>query len=205
MQQNGNSPSPYSTGYLPQGYFSSSASDPSIHRVLPLDVNNNPIGGKATDLSMVKVSMKREAPEADESFSDTTDEASITNSFKMDEKDLDSLPDCAVCGDKSSGKHYGQFTCEGCKSFFKRAIRKCASYECRGSGSCTIDTQRRNQCQACRLCRCLQAGMKREGQLAQYYFLPFFHLAKIIHHWDISPSRASIGEGVVGPVLKGVF
>lgn len=106
---------------------------------------------------------------------------------------------CVVCADKSSGKHYGQFTCEGkinkkasssfqsqrnmvhsraghvyivqwnhfftgCKSFFKRSVRRNLTYQCRGSKSCPVDQHHRNQCQHCRLKKCLRMGMKREGE-----------------------------------------
>ncbi|OQR66906.1 steroid receptor seven-up [Tropilaelaps mercedesae] len=71
--------------------------------------------------------------------------------------------ECVVCGDKSSGKHYGQFTCEGCKSFFKRSVRRNLSYTCRGNRNCPIDQHHRNQCQYCRLKKCLKMGMRREG------------------------------------------
>lgn len=72
--------------------------------------------------------------------------------------------ECAVCGDKSSGKHYGVFTCEGCKSFFKRSVRRNLSYTCRASRNCPIDQHHRNQCQFCRLKKCLKVGMRREGE-----------------------------------------
>ncbi|XP_014302743.1 COUP transcription factor 2-like, partial [Myotis lucifugus] len=71
--------------------------------------------------------------------------------------------ECVVCGDKSSGKHYGQFTCEGCKSFFKRSVRRNLSYTCRANRNCPIDQHHRNQCQYCRLKKCLKVGMRREG------------------------------------------
>ncbi|KAL0271571.1 UNVERIFIED_CONTAM: hypothetical protein PYX00_008626 [Menopon gallinae] len=72
--------------------------------------------------------------------------------------------ECVVCGDKSSGKHYGQFTCEGCKSFFKRSVRRNLTYSCRGNRNCPIDQHHRNQCQYCRLKKCLKMGMRREGK-----------------------------------------
>nr|KAF6414262.1 retinoid X receptor gamma [Molossus molossus] len=70
---------------------------------------------------------------------------------------------CAICGDRSSGKHYGVYSCEGCKGFFKRTIRKDLLYTCRDNKACLIDKRQRNRCQYCRYQKCLVMGMKREG------------------------------------------
>uniref|UniRef100_A0A4W6FIV3 Retinoic acid receptor RXR n=1 Tax=Lates calcarifer TaxID=8187 RepID=A0A4W6FIV3_LATCA len=70
---------------------------------------------------------------------------------------------CSICGDRSSGKHYGVYSCEGCKGFFKRTVRKDLTYTCRDNKDCMVDKRQRNRCQYCRYQKCLAMGMKREA------------------------------------------
>ncbi|CAF0768370.1 unnamed protein product [Adineta steineri] len=66
---------------------------------------------------------------------------------------------CSVCNDVASGYHYGVWSCEGCKAFFKRSIQGTNDYVCPATNTCTIDKHRRKSCQACRLRRCYEVGM----------------------------------------------
>ncbi|XP_015202858.1 nuclear receptor subfamily 2 group C member 2 isoform X2 [Lepisosteus oculatus] len=70
---------------------------------------------------------------------------------------------CVVCGDKASGRHYGAVSCEGCKGFFKRSVRKNLTYSCRSNQDCIVNKHHRNRCQFCRLKKCLEMGMKMES------------------------------------------
>ncbi|MED6283849.1 COUP transcription factor 2 [Characodon lateralis] len=92
----------------------------------------------------------------------TSSSSSSSSSSSMDKQQSQQI-ECIVCGDKSSGKHYGQFTCEGCKSFFKRSVRRNLTYTCRANRNCPVDQHHRNQCQYCRLKKCLKVGMRREA------------------------------------------
>ncbi|XP_030357105.1 nuclear receptor subfamily 2 group C member 2 isoform X1 [Strigops habroptila] len=61
------------------------------------------------------------------------------------------------------GRHYGAVSCEGCKGFFKRSVRKNLTYSCRSNQDCIINKHHRNRCQFCRLRKCLEMGMKMES------------------------------------------
>ncbi|RWS28326.1 hypothetical protein B4U80_10470 [Leptotrombidium deliense] len=85
--------------------------------------------------------------------------------------DISSAQLCHVCGDRASGRHYGVSSCDGCRGFFKRSVRRNLVFTCKENGNCVIDVVRRNQCQSCRFKKCLQVNMRREGE-----FLIFFSL-----------------------------
>uniref|UniRef100_A0A3P8ZLM9 Estrogen receptor 2a n=1 Tax=Esox lucius TaxID=8010 RepID=A0A3P8ZLM9_ESOLU len=70
---------------------------------------------------------------------------------------------CAVCHDYASGYHYGVWSCEGCKAFFKRSVQGHNDYICPATNQCTIDKNRRKSCQACRLRKCYEVGMTKCG------------------------------------------
>ncbi|XP_060127369.1 nuclear receptor subfamily 2 group C member 2 isoform X4 [Zootoca vivipara] len=93
-----------------------------------------------------------------------TDSASVERLLaKTDVQRPQVVEYCVVCGDKASGRHYGAISCEGCKGFFKRSVRKNLTYSCRSNQDCIINKHHRNRCQFCRLKKCLEMGMKMES------------------------------------------
>ncbi|KAA0196728.1 Nuclear receptor subfamily 2 group E member 1 [Fasciolopsis buskii] len=80
------------------------------------------------------------------------------------------FPCSRVCDALLNFVELGEFSCAG---FFKRSIRRNRQYVCKNrstvggkpnAGNCRIDKSHRNQCRACRLRKCLEVGMNRDGK-----------------------------------------
>uniref|UniRef100_A0AC35FE23 Uncharacterized protein n=1 Tax=Panagrolaimus sp. PS1159 TaxID=55785 RepID=A0AC35FE23_9BILA len=67
--------------------------------------------------------------------------------------------ECAVCGDKGDGQHFGADACRACAAFFRRTIAGKMKYVCRFENNCAINKTLRCMCRSCRLTKCLEVGM----------------------------------------------
>uniref|UniRef100_H2YD29 Uncharacterized protein n=1 Tax=Ciona savignyi TaxID=51511 RepID=H2YD29_CIOSA len=92
----------------------------------------------------------------------TTSVGITQNQSFFDNDEDDSWKVCGVCNDKATGYHFNALTCEGCKGFFRQATAAFYTFTCTYNNQCSITKSNRRQCQACRLRKCIQIGMKRE-------------------------------------------
>ena len=63
------------------------------------------------------------------------------------------FPPCGVCGEASTGVHYGAAVCEGCKGFFRRRVvfRDVPALVCGSGGQCSVSGKTtRIHCKLCR-------------------------------------------------------
>ncbi|XP_053311180.1 nuclear receptor subfamily 1 group I member 2 [Spea bombifrons] len=91
------------------------------------------------------------------------EEEDASTSYGTADDDDDGEPKiCRACGDRATGYHFNAMTCEGCKGFFRRAMKRDLRLSCPFQNSCIINKNNRRHCQACRLKKCLDIGMKKE-------------------------------------------
>uniref|UniRef100_A0A8C4RY13 Nuclear receptor subfamily 1 group I member 2 n=1 Tax=Erpetoichthys calabaricus TaxID=27687 RepID=A0A8C4RY13_ERPCA len=98
----------------------------------------------------------------EENFVEEVGQSCMTEDEEDEESEDNEPKVCRVCGDKANGYHFNALTCEGCKGFFRRAMKRTSQLSCPFQNSCIITKNNRRQCQACRLKKCLDIGMRKE-------------------------------------------
>lgn len=75
--------------------------------------------------------------------------------------------------------HRSQWGLIVCFFIQQRSIRRNRQYVCKAKseGACLVDKTHRNQCRACRLRKCVEVGMNKDGNLN---FFPHFNLKSIL-------------------------
>ena len=97
----------------------------------------------------------------DESSTNNLTLRTSTNNMTNSNQSSNSAGSCPICGDEISGFHYGTFSCESCKGFFKRTVQNKKIFTCHSSdGECNITSFNRKRCPACRFSKCIKAGMR---------------------------------------------
>uniref|UniRef100_A0AAR2L4R8 Vitamin D receptor b n=1 Tax=Pygocentrus nattereri TaxID=42514 RepID=A0AAR2L4R8_PYGNA len=87
-----------------------------------------------------------------------------TSTQAPDEFDRNVPRICGVCGDKATGFHFNAMTCEGCKGFFRRSMKRKATFTCPFNGNCTITKDNRRHCQISVLKDLIQRRKEEEAQ-----------------------------------------
>ncbi|ETN74580.1 zinc finger, C4 type [Necator americanus] len=87
---------------------------------------------------------------------------STSNGIRREAVELDRMnPPCAVCGDPSSGIHFGADSCAACSAFFRRTVAVKRDFQCSGEilNYCT-NLKGSSSCKKCRFEKCLSVGME---------------------------------------------
>jgi len=79
----------------------------------------------------------------------------------------------------------------GCSGFFKRSIHRNRVYTCKAQGElkgrCPIDKTHRNQCRACRLNKCFQSAMNKDGEFLskRIIMLPLYIVYTKVYNYNV--------------------
>uniref|UniRef100_A0A0K0E1A8 Nuclear receptor domain-containing protein n=1 Tax=Strongyloides stercoralis TaxID=6248 RepID=A0A0K0E1A8_STRER len=68
---------------------------------------------------------------------------------------------CKICGAHASGFHFNAQSCSACAAAFRRNVALKKNFQCvNGKNECKISFKQTKNCRACRIKKCIEAGME---------------------------------------------